>query len=93
MENTEWIYIVTKMLINFFFFFGTLTDCGFGLQKYLVRLLTYLPGTTVAKITCSPQILYDVGKMAATLDTVLLQVKYLIPFISKENLNPKTHQE
>uniref|UniRef100_A0A672QQ49 Hydroxylysine kinase n=1 Tax=Sinocyclocheilus grahami TaxID=75366 RepID=A0A672QQ49_SINGR len=38
--------------------------------KYLVRLLTYLPGTTVAKITCSPQILYDVGKMAATLDTM-----------------------
>uniref|UniRef100_A0A672QQ09 Hydroxylysine kinase n=1 Tax=Sinocyclocheilus grahami TaxID=75366 RepID=A0A672QQ09_SINGR len=45
-------------------------DCGFDLQKYLVRLLTYLPGTTVAKITCSPQILYDVGKMAATLDTM-----------------------
>ncbi|KTF95511.1 hypothetical protein cypCar_00004304 [Cyprinus carpio] len=51
-------------------------DCGFGLQKYLVRLLTYLPGTTVAKITCSPQILYDVGKMAATLDTVLLQMEH-----------------
>ncbi|XP_052446285.1 hydroxylysine kinase [Carassius gibelio] len=51
-------------------------DCGFGLQKYLVRLLTYLPGTTVAKITCSPQILYDVGKNAATLDTVLLQMEH-----------------
>ncbi|KAI2650148.1 Hydroxylysine kinase [Labeo rohita] len=51
-------------------------DCGFGTQKYLVRLLTYLPGTTVAKITCSPQILYDVGKMAATLDTVLLQMDH-----------------
>lgn len=51
-------------------------DCGFGLQKYLVRLLTYLPGTTVAKITCSPQILYDVGKIAATLDTVLLQMEH-----------------
>uniref|UniRef100_A0A672QQ34 Hydroxylysine kinase n=1 Tax=Sinocyclocheilus grahami TaxID=75366 RepID=A0A672QQ34_SINGR len=53
-------------------------DCGFDLQKYLVRLLTYLPGTTVAKITCSPQILYDVGKMAATLDTALLQRADLI---------------
>ncbi|NP_001107059.2 hydroxylysine kinase isoform X1 [Danio rerio] len=51
-------------------------DCGFGTQTYLIRLLTYLPGTTIAKITCSPQILYDVGKMAATLDTVLLQMEH-----------------
>ncbi|KAF4097982.1 hydroxylysine kinase [Onychostoma macrolepis] len=61
-------------------------DCGFGLQKYLVRLLTYLPGTTVAKITCSPQILYDVGKMAATLDTVLLQMEHPnISVLQREN--------
>ncbi|KAK7137332.1 hypothetical protein R3I93_017422 [Phoxinus phoxinus] len=51
-------------------------DCGFGMQKYLVRLLAYLPGTTISKITCSPRILYDVGKMAATLDTVLLQLEH-----------------
>ncbi|XP_043087849.1 hydroxylysine kinase [Puntigrus tetrazona] len=51
-------------------------DCGFGMQKYLVRLLTYLPGITISKITRSPQILYDVGKMAATLDTVLLQMEH-----------------
>ncbi|TRZ00004.1 hypothetical protein DNTS_022347 [Danionella cerebrum] len=51
-------------------------DCGFGVKKYLVRLLTYLPGLVIAKISCSPQILYDVGKMAATLDTVLLQFKH-----------------
>lgn len=51
-------------------------DCGFGNQKYLVRLLTYLHGTTVAKITCGPQILYEIGKMAATLDTILLQMEH-----------------
>lgn len=69
-----------QMLFTNVLFFSAITDCGFGMQKYLVRLLTYLPGTTIAKITCSPQILYDVGKMAATLDTVLLQVKSFIPF-------------
>ncbi|XP_051550496.1 hydroxylysine kinase-like [Myxocyprinus asiaticus] len=51
-------------------------DCGFGKQKYMVRLLTYLPGTTIAKITSSPQILYEVGKIAATLDKVLLQMEH-----------------
>ncbi|KAG1927245.1 hydroxylysine kinase isoform X2 [Pimephales promelas] len=61
-------------------------DCGFGLQKYLVRLLAYLPGTTIAEITCSPQILYDVGKMAATLDTVLLQMEHpKISSLQREN--------
>ncbi|XP_051764823.1 hydroxylysine kinase [Ctenopharyngodon idella] len=61
-------------------------DCGFGTQKYLVRLLTYLPGTTIAKITCSPQILYDVGKMAARLDTVLLQMEHPnITALQREN--------
>ncbi|XP_051766488.1 hydroxylysine kinase [Ctenopharyngodon idella] len=61
-------------------------DCGFGMQKYLVRLLTYLPGTTIAKITCSPQILYDVGKMAATLDTELLQMEHPnITALQREN--------
>ncbi|XP_036378022.1 hydroxylysine kinase [Megalops cyprinoides] len=46
-------------------------DCGSGCQKYLVRLLTYLPGTTIAKVPCSPQILYQTGKMAAMMDRVL----------------------
>lgn len=82
-QKCVWIYIVNQMLINkCFIFFSAITDCGFGMQKYLVRLLAYLPGTTIAKITSSPQILYDVGKMAATLDTVLLQVKYFIPLHS-----------
>lgn len=67
--------IVYSVIYNIFFNNNILTDCGFGKQKYLVRLLTYLPGTTIAKITPSAQILYDVGKTAATLDTVLLQVQ------------------
>ncbi|KAJ8374259.1 hypothetical protein SKAU_G00048390 [Synaphobranchus kaupii] len=46
-------------------------DCGSGSQKYLVRLLTYLPGTTISKIACSPQMLYQVGRMAATMDIIL----------------------
>ncbi|XP_073793690.1 hydroxylysine kinase-like [Danio rerio] len=51
-------------------------DCGFGTQTYLVRLLTYMPGTTICKISINTQILYDIGKMAATLDTVLLQMEH-----------------
>ncbi|XP_024278598.1 hydroxylysine kinase isoform X1 [Oncorhynchus tshawytscha] len=51
-------------------------DCGFGMQKYLVRLLTYLPGTTIAKVPCSPQILYEAGKMAAKMDTVLQEMEH-----------------
>ncbi|XP_060796638.1 hydroxylysine kinase-like [Neoarius graeffei] len=51
-------------------------DCGYGLQKYLVRLLTYLPGTPLAKITCTPQLLYKMGKMAATLDQILFQMEH-----------------
>ncbi|XP_067271033.1 hydroxylysine kinase [Pseudorasbora parva] len=61
-------------------------DCGFGMQTYVVRLLTFLPGSTIARITCSPQILYDVGKMAATLDTVLLQMEHPnISVLQREN--------
>ncbi|XP_036374806.1 hydroxylysine kinase-like [Megalops cyprinoides] len=51
-------------------------DCGSGCQKYLVRLLTYLPGTTIAKVPCSPQILYQAGKMAATMDKALLEMEH-----------------
>ncbi|XP_063058044.1 hydroxylysine kinase-like [Engraulis encrasicolus] len=51
-------------------------DCGFGPQKYLVRLLTYLPGTTIAKILSSPAILYEVGKMAATMDNVFQEMEH-----------------
>ncbi|KAJ8374260.1 hypothetical protein SKAU_G00048400 [Synaphobranchus kaupii] len=51
-------------------------DCGSGSQKYLVRLLTYLPGTTISKIACSPQMLYQVGRMAATMDTILHKMEH-----------------
>ncbi|TSK53811.1 Hydroxylysine kinase [Bagarius yarrelli] len=51
-------------------------DCGFGLQKYLVRLLTYLPGTPIAKVTCTPQLLYEMGKTAATIDQILLRLEH-----------------
>ncbi|KAL7855362.1 hypothetical protein SRHO_G00175520 [Serrasalmus rhombeus] len=51
-------------------------DCGFGVQKYLVRLLTFLPGTTITQVTCTPQLLYEVGRTAATMDAVLLQMEH-----------------
>ncbi|KAK0155298.1 Hydroxylysine kinase [Merluccius polli] len=51
-------------------------DCGFGCQTYLVRLLTYLPGTTISKVPASPQLLYEVGKMAARIDKFLLEMDH-----------------
>ncbi|CAL8309739.1 unnamed protein product [Lota lota] len=51
-------------------------DCGFGCQKYMVRLLTYLPGITISKVPATPQLLYDVGKMAARMDKVLLKMDH-----------------
>ena len=53
---------------------SSLADCGYGCQKYLVRLLTYLPGTTISKVPLTPQLLYETGKMAARMDTVLHEV-------------------
>lgn len=51
-----------------------LTDCGYGCQTYLVRLLTYLPGITISKAPLTPQLLYETGKMAARMDTILQKV-------------------
>ncbi|XP_061883587.1 hydroxylysine kinase-like [Entelurus aequoreus] len=51
-------------------------DCGHGLQKFLVRLLTYLPGIQIAKAPFSPQLLYDVGQSAARMDLVLKEMKH-----------------
>ncbi|NWW95661.1 HYKK kinase, partial [Rhynochetos jubatus] len=48
-------------------------DAGPGNKKYMVRLLTYLPGTPVAKIATNPQILYEIGKLAASLDKALAE--------------------
>ncbi|XP_008943144.1 PREDICTED: hydroxylysine kinase, partial [Merops nubicus] len=41
---------------------------GPGNKKYMVRLLTYLPGTPLAKIATNTQIFYQIGKLAASLD-------------------------
>ncbi|XP_015728041.1 hydroxylysine kinase [Coturnix japonica] len=46
---------------------------GPGNQKYMVRLLTYLPGTPVAKIAAPTQLLYDIGQLAARLDKALTE--------------------
>lgn len=51
-----------------------LADCGYGCQKYLVRLLTYLPGTTISKVPLTPQLLYETGKTAARMDLILQEV-------------------
>ncbi|NXU90718.1 HYKK kinase, partial [Xiphorhynchus elegans] len=48
-------------------------DPGAGNAKYMVRLLTYLPGTPVAKIATNAQILYEIGKLAASLDKALAE--------------------
>ncbi|KFV03468.1 Hydroxylysine kinase, partial [Tauraco erythrolophus] len=48
-------------------------DTGPGNKKYMVRLLTYLPGTPVAKIATNAQILYEIGKLAASLDKALAE--------------------
>ncbi|XP_039985079.1 hydroxylysine kinase isoform X2 [Xiphias gladius] len=51
-------------------------DCGYGCQKYLVRLLTYLPGTTISKVSYTPQLLYETGKTAATMDKILQEMEH-----------------
>ncbi|XP_058495121.1 hydroxylysine kinase [Solea solea] len=51
-------------------------DCGYGSQKYLVRLLTYLPGITVSKVPLTPELLYDIGKTAARMDTILKEMEH-----------------
>ncbi|XP_044217700.1 hydroxylysine kinase-like [Thunnus albacares] len=49
-------------------------DCGHGAQIYCVRLLTYLPGKTIAESPVTLQDLYYFGKMAATIDNTLQQL-------------------
>ncbi|XP_061883999.1 hydroxylysine kinase isoform X2 [Entelurus aequoreus] len=51
-------------------------DCGYGLQKYLVRLLTYLPGIPISKVPLSPQLLHKVGQTAARVDNILKEMKH-----------------
>lgn len=51
-------------------------DCGYGRQKYIVRLLTYLPGTTISKVPLTPELLYEVGKIAARMDIILQKMEH-----------------
>ncbi|XP_027757387.1 hydroxylysine kinase isoform X2 [Empidonax traillii] len=51
----------------------SLESGGAGNKKHMVRLLTYLPGTPVAKIATNAQILYEIGKLAASLDKTLAE--------------------
>ncbi|KAJ7311157.1 hypothetical protein JRQ81_006762 [Phrynocephalus forsythii] len=44
-----------------------------GPKAYMARLLTYLPGQTVAKVPVSPPLLYEIGQLAARLDKTLTE--------------------
>ncbi|KAL2790924.1 hydroxylysine kinase isoform 2, partial [Daubentonia madagascariensis] len=46
-------------------------DSGSEIKSYLVRLLTYLPGRPIAEFPVSPQLLYEIGRLAAKLDKTL----------------------
>ncbi|XP_023568231.1 hydroxylysine kinase isoform X2 [Octodon degus] len=46
-------------------------DTGSGTRSHLLRLLTFLPGCPVAQIPISPQLLYEIGRLAAKLDKTL----------------------
>uniref|UniRef100_A0A4W6D8Z1 Hydroxylysine kinase n=1 Tax=Lates calcarifer TaxID=8187 RepID=A0A4W6D8Z1_LATCA len=61
-------------------------DCGYGCQKYLVRLLTYLPGTTISKVPLTPQLLYETGKTAARMDLILQEMEHpQLSVLQREN--------
>ncbi|CAJ1060770.1 hydroxylysine kinase-like [Xyrichtys novacula] len=49
-------------------------DNGHSPQTYCVRLMTYLPGQTIAKSPVKTQDLYYVGKLVATIDMTLQQL-------------------
>ncbi|XP_063170581.1 hydroxylysine kinase isoform X2 [Candoia aspera] len=55
-------------------------DTGSSTQEYAVRLLSYLPGRTVATLPVSPPILYEIGQVAAKLDKTLAE-KFQHPLI------------
>ncbi|KAM8888160.1 hydroxylysine kinase-like isoform 2-T2 [Synchiropus picturatus] len=52
-------------------------DCGYGPQRYLVRLLTYLPGVMLSTVAVSSQILFEVGKTVAEMDQIFQKVMIL----------------
>lgn len=67
------LYYSCTFTVSLVLFFP-LTDFGCGLQKYLVILLIFLPGTTISKVPSTPQLLYEVGRTAARMDKTLQNV-------------------
>ncbi|XP_028259858.1 hydroxylysine kinase-like [Parambassis ranga] len=51
-------------------------DCGYGCQKYLVRLLTYLPGTTISNVPLTSELLFETGQTAARMDQILQKMEH-----------------
>ncbi|KAM8888159.1 hydroxylysine kinase-like isoform 1-T1 [Synchiropus picturatus] len=51
-------------------------DCGYGPQRYLVRLLTYLPGVMLSTVAVSSQILFEVGKTVAEMDQIFQKMEH-----------------
>ncbi|XP_033992079.1 hydroxylysine kinase-like [Trematomus bernacchii] len=50
-------------------------DCGHGAQTYCVRLMTYLPGKTLAESPGTMQDLYHVGRLIAFMDKTLQKLE------------------
>ncbi|XP_063748097.1 hydroxylysine kinase-like [Eleginops maclovinus] len=50
-------------------------DCGHGAQTYCVRLMTYLPGKTLAESPGTVEDLYHVGRFIASMDKTLQQLE------------------
>ncbi|XP_078286015.1 hydroxylysine kinase-like [Rhinoraja longicauda] len=51
-------------------------SCGQEYKNYMVRLLTYLPGTQLLKIPADPQILYKIGRTLAQINKVLIEFNH-----------------
>uniref|UniRef100_A0A3Q3WQW9 Hydroxylysine kinase n=1 Tax=Mola mola TaxID=94237 RepID=A0A3Q3WQW9_MOLML len=66
----------TKMIRSLVILLLPLTDCGYGCQSYLVRLLTYMPGTMISKVPLTPELLYETGKTAAKMDKILQKLEH-----------------
>lgn len=60
--------------IRKFQFVFTSSDCGHGVQTYCVRLMNYIAGKTIAETPVTQRDLYEVGKLAATVDKTLQTV-------------------
>ncbi|XP_032197739.1 hydroxylysine kinase isoform X3 [Mustela erminea] len=61
-------------------------DGSSGVAGYLLRLLSYLPGTPVAEVPSSPQLLYEVGRLAGKLDETLQKFRHpKVSHLRREN--------